>query len=185
MSRELLVRFSFTLFSALLISLSLFSTSSMAQEPKRIVVLGDSLVAGYGLNPGEAFPEKLQKALEIDKQTFVIENAGVSGDTSSGGLSRLDWSVPDGTHGVILELGANDALRGISTDLTNANLNSIVSRLKERKIQVLLVGMMAPPNMGADYGKQFNAIYHTLAKQEDLVFYPFFLEGVAGQPQLN
>lgn len=112
-------------------------------------------------------------------------NAGVSGDTSSGGRDRLDWSVSDGTEGVIIELGANDAMRGIDPDLTRAALTDIVQRLKARKIAVMLCGMLAPPNFGADYGARFNSIYPDLAKQFDVPLYPFFLDGVAADARLN
>lgn len=112
-------------------------------------------------------------------------NAGVSGDTSSGGRDRLDWSVPDGTDGVIVELGANDALRGIDPDLTRAALTDIIQRLKARNIAVMLCGMLAPPNYGADYAARFNSIYPDLAKKFDVPLYPFFLEGVAADAKLN
>lgn len=196
MSRELLVRLatsSTKLIATLTVVLLTIITSTvqvLAQKsanitPLRIVVLGDSLSAGYGLKPGEAFPEKLQKSLAQKYPNIVIENAGVSGDTSSGGLARLDWSVPEGTNGVIIELGANDAMRGIAPALTANNLAKIVARLQERNIKVLLTGMMAPPNMGEDYAKEFNSIYEKLAEQKMLMFYPFFLEGVAGDTSLN
>jgi len=153
-------------------------------EPLRIVGFGDSLMAGYGLDTGHSFPEKLQKALATAGHDVVIENAGVSGDTTSGGLSRLDWSVPDGTDLVILELGANDMLRGIAPDLTRRNLDAMIARLKERGIAVLLVGMRAAPNLGIDYQSAFDAIYPELAKKYDLVLYPFFLDGVAAERRL-
>jgi len=156
-----------------------------AEEPITIVVLGDSLVAGFGLGPGEAFPEQLQLALAEKGHVVKIINAGVSGDTTSGGLSRLDWSIPAGTDAVIVELGANDALRGISPKVTGANMESIIRRLTDRKIAVLLTGMLAPPNMGKNFGKKFNAIYPRLADKYHLVFYPFFLDGVAADPKLN
>jgi acyl-CoA thioesterase-1 len=156
-----------------------------ATKPIKLVVLGDSLSAGLGLPAQEAFPAKLQKALQTKGIEVDMTNAGVSGDTSSGGRDRLDWSVPDGTEGVILELGANDAMRGIDPDLTRAALTDIVQRLKVRKIAVMLCGMLAPPNFGADYGARFNSIYPDLAKQFDLPLYPFFLDGVAADAKLN
>ena len=156
-----------------------------ADRELRLVVLGDSLVAGYGLSPGEAFPERLEAALRANGRAVKVENAGVSGDTSSGGLARLDWSVPEGTDAVILELGANDALRGIPPELTRKNLETIIERLAGRGIKVFLAGMLAPPNMGADYEKAFNAIYPELAQKHGLAFYPFFLDGVAAEPELN
>ncbi len=141
--------------------------------------------AGLGLPAQEAFPAKLQKALQAKGIAVDMTNAGVSGDTSSGGRDRLDWSVPDGTEGVIVELGANDAMRGIDPDLTRAALTDIVGRLKARKIAVMLCGMLAPPNFGADYGARFNSIYPDLAKQFDVPLYPFFLDGVAADAKLN
>jgi len=156
-----------------------------ATKPIKLVVLGDSLSAGLGLPAQEAFPAKLQKALQAKGIAADMINAGVSGDTSSGGRDRLDWSVPEGTEGVIVELGANDAMRGIDPDLTRAALTDIVGRLKARKIAVMLCGMLAPPNFGADYGARFNSIYPDLAKQFDLPLYPFFLDGVAADAKLN
>ncbi|WP_377294558.1 arylesterase [Rhizobium sp. SG2393] len=156
-----------------------------AAEPVKLVGFGDSLMAGYQLPPGDAFPARLQKALNDKGIDVTIENAGVSGDTTSGGLARIDWSVPDGTKGVILELGANDALRGISPADSRANLERMITRLKERGIAVLLVGMLAPPNMGEDYGRDFNAIYGDLAKAHGVALYPFFLDGVVTHPALQ
>ena len=152
---------------------------------KRIVVLGDSLVAGYGLNPGEDFPVRLNHVLSEAGYDFEVLNAGVSGDTSAGGLSRLDWSVGDSVDGVIVELGANDALRGIPVEVTRKNLQSIVEKLKESGVEVLLAGMLAPPNMGADYGTAFSQLYRDIATHHEILFYPFFLEGVAANPDLN
>ena len=156
-----------------------------ATKPVRLVVLGDSLSAGLGLPAQAAFPQKLQKSLRAKGIAVDITNAGVSGDTSSGGRDRLDWSVPDGTDGVIVELGANDALRGVDPDLTRAALTDIVQRLKARKIAVMLCGMLAPPNYGADYAARFNSIYPDLAKKFDVPLYPFFLDGVAADAKLN
>lgn len=159
--------------------------SADATKPVKLVVLGDSLSAGLGLPGQEAFPIKLQKALQAKGIAVDMTNAGVSGDTSSGGRDRLDWSVPDGTDGVIVELGANDALRGIDPDLTRAALTDIVARLKARKIPVMLCGMLAPPNYGAEYAARFNSIYPDLAKTFDVPLYPFFLDGVAADAKLN
>lgn len=156
-----------------------------ATKPVKLVVLGDSLSAGLGLPGQEAFPIKLQKALQAKGIAIDMTNAGVSGDTASGGRDRLDWSVPDGTDGVIVELGANDALRGIDPDLTRKALTEIVQRLKARKIPVMLCGMLAPPNYGAEYAARFNSIYPDLAKQFDVPLYPFFLDGVAADAKLN
>lgn len=149
------------------------------------MVLGDSLSAGYGLPVQQAFPSKLSVALKAKGIAVDVVNAGVSGDTSSGGLGRLDWSVPDGTDAVLLELGANDALRGIDPKLTRKALNGILSKLQTRHIPVLLAGMLAPPNMGQEYGSAFNAIFPDLAKQYDAIYYPFFLDGVAANPKLD
>jgi acyl-CoA thioesterase-1 len=156
-----------------------------AGKPIKIVVLGDSLSAGLGLSASASFPEQLQKALKAKGIEVDMTNAGVSGDTSSGGRDRLDWSVPDGTDAVILELGANDALRGLDPKITRAALSDILTRLKARKIAVLLCGMVAPPNYGSDYAARFNAIYPDLAKSFDVPLYPFFLEGVAADAELN
>ena len=149
------------------------------------MVLGDSLSAGLGLPAAAAFPAKLQKALQAKGIDVDMINAGVSGDTASGGRDRLDWSVPDGTDAVIVELGANDALRGIDPEVTRAALSDILTRLKARKIAVMLCGMLAPPNYGSDYAARFNAIYPDLAKPFDVPLYPFFLDGVAADAKLN
>jgi acyl-CoA thioesterase-1 len=156
-----------------------------ATKPVKMVVLGDSLSAGLGLSGSAAFPERLQKALEAKGMAVDMINAGVSGDTASGGRDRLDWSVPQGTEAVILELGANDALRGTDPAVTRAALSDILTRLKARKIAVLLCGMVAPPNYGSDYAARFNAIYPELAKSFGVPLYPFFLEGVAANRKLN
>nr|WP_244426600.1 arylesterase [Sinorhizobium sojae] len=154
-------------------------------ETISLVGFGDSLMAGYQLAPEDAFPARLEKALKDKGYDVAISNAGVSGDTTAGGLARIDWSVPDGTKGVILELGANDALRGVPPEETRGNLEAMVKRLKERGIAVLLAGMLAPPNMGGDYAARFNAIYPELAKKYDLPFYPFFLDGVVTEAGLK
>ncbi|WP_431320695.1 arylesterase [Rhizobium sp. YTU87027] len=150
-----------------------------------LVGFGDSLMAGYQLPPGDGFPEKLQAALRAKGVDISIANAGVSGDTTTGGLARIDWSVPDGTDGVILELGANDALRGIPPEESEKNLEQMIARLKERGIAVLLVGMLAPPNMGDDYAARFNPIYQKLAQKHSVALYPFFLDGVALEAALK
>ena len=154
-------------------------------RPIKMVVLGDSLSAGLGLSASAAFPAQLQKSLKINGIAVDMINAGVSGDTSSGGRDRLDWSVPEGTEDVIVELGANDALRGTDPTVTRAALTDILTRLKARKIAVLLCGMLAPPNYGSDYSARFNAIYPDLAKSFGVPLYPFFLEGVAADTTLN
>jgi len=161
------------------------SPAAAMTKPIKLVVLGDSLSAGLGLSASSAFPERLQKSLEIKGITVDMINAGVSGDTSSGGRDRLDWSVPEGTQAVIVELGANDALRGTDPAVTRAALSDILTRLKARQIAVLLCGMVAPPNYGSDYSARFNAIYPDLAKSFGVPLYPFFLEGVAADARLN
>jgi acyl-CoA thioesterase-1 len=153
--------------------------------PVKIVALGDSLTAGFGLPQQASFPVRLGQALAAKGIKAEIVNAGVSGDTASGGLDRLDWSVPEGTEAVILELGANDALRGVDPAVTRKALDAILSRLKARKIAVLLCGMLAPPNMGAEYANAFNRIFPELASTHGVVFYPFFLDGVAADESLN
>jgi acyl-CoA thioesterase I len=159
--------------------------AAAAGKPIKIVVLGDSLSAGLGLSASAAFPARLKESLNINGIEVDMINAGVSGDTSSGGRDRLDWSVPQGTDAVILELGANDALRGTDPKVTRAALTDILARLKARKVAVLLCGMLAPPNYGSDYSARFNAIYPDLAKSFGVPLYPFFLEGVAADARLN
>lgn len=154
-------------------------------RPVAIVALGDSLTAGYQLPPGDAFPVKLQAALKARGLDVTVENAGVSGDTSTGGLERLDWAVGDGVDAVILELGANDALRGIDPAVTRRNIDEILARLKARGIAVLLTGMLAPPNMGPQFAAAFNPIFTELAAKHGVLFDPFFLEGVAAVRDLN
>jgi acyl-CoA thioesterase I len=161
------------------------ATAARETKPVKMVVLGDSLSAGLGLSAPAAFPARLQKALQSKGIAVDMINAGVSGDTSSGGRDRLDWSVPEGTEAVILELGANDALRGVDPKVTRSALTDILTRLKARGIAVLLCGMYAPPNYGADYSARFNAIYPDIAREFGVPLYPFFLEGVATEAKLN
>jgi acyl-CoA thioesterase I len=169
----------------LVLMAALLAAGPVFAQPFKMVVLGDSLSAGLGLQGSAAFPARLQKALKDKGIEVDMINAGVSGDTSSGGRDRLDWSVPEGTEAVIVELGANDALRGTDPAVTRAALSDIVSRLKARKIAVMLCGMLAPPNYGQDYAAQFNTIYPDLAKKFDVPLYPFFLDGVAADRKLN
>jgi acyl-CoA thioesterase-1 len=159
--------------------------SAAADHPVKIVALGDSLTTGFGLVVQAAFPAKLAQALRAKGIAVAITDAGVSGDTAADGLSRLDWSVPDGTEAVILELGANDALRGMDPKVTKAALNTILNKLRNRHIAVLLAGMRAPRNMGPDYVRAFDAIYPALASTHAVVFYPFFLDGVVADPKFN
>lgn len=148
-------------------------------------MLGDSITAGYGLAAGEELPVQLEKALKAEGIEASVENAGVSGDTSAGGLSRLDWAIQGQPDLVIVALGANDGLRGVEPSDTRQNLNAIVDRLQEKGARVLLAGMYAPPNMGAEYGERFNRIYPEIAAEQDIGLYPFLLEGVAAEPSLN
>lgn len=161
------------------------SYAAEAPAPVRIVAFGDSLTAGYQLKSSEAFPAQLETALEKKGHVVDIANAGVSGDTSAAGLARLDWSIADDTEAVILELGANDALRGVDPAETRRALETMIERLKSRGIEVLLAGMSSPENWGKDYADAFNAMYRELATKHNLVFYPFFLDGVALKPELN
>jgi len=161
------------------------ASHARAADPVRLVAYGDSLTAGFGVGPSDAFPVKLEKALNARGRSVKIGNAGVSGDTASGGADRVDWSVPDGTDGVILELGANDMLRGVDPKTTRAAIGRILDRLAERKIPVMLAGMRAAPNLGPDYGRAFEKIFTDFARERGLVLYPFFLEGVAGNRALN
>jgi acyl-CoA thioesterase-1 len=148
-------------------------------KPIKIVALGDSLTAGLGLPESEGFVARLQRALAAKGLNATIINAGVSGDTASDALARLDWSVPDDTDAVILEIGANDMLRGIKPAVTRAAIDTILQRLKDRHITVLLCGMRAAPNLGTDYAAAFESIYPDAAAKYDLPLYPFFLNGVA------
>ena len=171
--------------AALAAMIAPLSAAQAQGQPIRLVALGDSLSAGYGLPQEAAFPVVLERALKARGHKVEVTNAGVSGDTSSGGLDRLDWSVPDGTDGVILELGANDMLRGLDPALTRRNIEAIVERLKARNIPVMLAGMYASRNLGPDYVQKFDSLYPDIAKKHDLVLYPFFLDGVAGDRSLN
>ena len=155
------------------------------KKPLTIVALGDSLTAGYGLPQSAAFPTVLEQALRARGHAVTIVNAGVSGDTAAAGLERLDWSVPDDADGVIVELGANDMLRGLDPARTRETIDTIVKRLQARNIPVLLVGMYAGRNLGPDYVASFDSIFPDVAKRYDVVLYPFFLEGIAGDPKLN
>jgi acyl-CoA thioesterase-1 len=161
------------------------ASAAIGAKPIKMVVLGDSLSAGFGLAGSDAFPAKLQKALKARGIPVEMVNAGVSGDTTSGGRDRLDWSVPEGTRAVIVELGANDALRGTDPAVTRAALSDIVTRLRARGIAVLLCGMLAPPNYGNDFAARFDAIYPDIAKSSGVPLYPFFLKGVAADATLN
>jgi len=182
----------FRVFVSLLLSAFLMTAPAAAQpvtdsagKTLQLVAFGDSLSAGYNLSQEQAFPAVLEKALRDKGYKVEVINAGVSGDTVQAGLERVDWSVPDGTDGVILELGANDMLRGLDPALTRQGLEQIIERLKARNIPVMLAGMQAAPNLGPDYAAKFNAIYPELAGKHGLILYPFFLDGIAGNRILN
>lgn len=155
------------------------------EAPVRIVAFGDSLTAGFQLAPSEAFPVQLEKALRERGHNVVVENAGVSGDTTAAGLARFDWAIPDDTEAVILELGANDGLRGVPPEAARANLDKILSRLVSKDIDVLMSGVPAPTNWGDEYKASFDPMYADLAEKHGALLYPFFLEGVALDPALN
>ncbi|MBS0241872.1 MAG: arylesterase [Proteobacteria bacterium] len=170
---------------ALAVNTHFFVAAAAERAPVRIVALGDSLTAGLGLGPGEAPPDVLARLLKAKGYEVTIENAGVSGDTTAGGLARLDWSVPEGTDAVILELGANDMLTGQPVERARQNLDKIIKRLKARGIEVLLTGMRASRNLGDTYADAFDRIFPELASANGVLFYPFFLDGVALDPKLN
>ena len=150
-----------------------------------IVALGDSLMAGWGLEYGDSLPVQLEAWLNEAGLSVEVVNAGVSGDTTAGGIARLDWVLGNGPDLVIVELGANDALRGLDPATTRANLDSILVQLKERRVKILLAGMLAPPNLGDEYAEAFNSIYPELADKHGVMLYPFILDGVAAKPELN
>lgn len=156
-----------------------------AAAPKRIIVLGDSLTAGFNLSERDAFPAQLEGLLKKGGADVAVINAGVSGDTANGGLSRLEWATGDGADLVIVELGANDMLRGIDPKETEKALDAIVANLRKRNIAVLLAGMQAAPNLGVDFAARFNALFPQIAQRHDVMLYPFFLDGVAARPELN
>ncbi len=169
----------------LIAALAFGVAAAPAGQPLRIVVLGDSLVAGFGLKPSDAFPAQLERALKARGHAVEVINAGVSGDTTAGGLARVTWAVPEQTGAVILELGANDALRGLDPTRAKANLDKIITALKASGAEVLLAGMFAPRSLGKDYVRAFDGIYPDLAGKHGLILYPFFLEGVAMDARLN
>ncbi len=170
--------------AALLVTLGA-SAAAATETPIRILVLGNSLASGFGLEAGHSFPDRLEVALRQAGHDVRVLNAGVAGDTTAGGLARLDWSLADKPHAVIVELGGNDGLRGIDPRSTHANLDAILTRLKSRDIPILLTGMIAPPNLGREYGAAFNAVFPRLAQTHGVAFYPFILDGIAGRPDLN
>lgn len=155
------------------------------KAPLVVTALGDSLTASYNLPQETAFPVRLEAALRARGHALRVINAGVSGDTTAGGRARLDWVLGDNPDAVIVALGGNDGLRGLPPSETRANVDAILGRLKAEGVAVLLAGMLAPPNLGPDYGRAFNAVFPDLAAKHDVLFYPFFLDGVAGDPFLT
>ena len=165
-------------------SLTLANQNPVSGHALSVVGFGDSLMSGFELPVQDSFTAQLEKSLKDKGVEISIANAGVDGDTTTGRLALLDWSFPDGSDLVILELVANDALRGISPEISEKNLAEMIEKLQKRKIQVILAGMLAPPNMGGDYEEKFNAIFPDLAKKYDVPLYPFFMEGIATQASL-
>jgi acyl-CoA thioesterase-1 len=163
----------------------LATASHAAARTLRLVALGDSLTAGYGLPPGKAFPDRLEAALRAKGWDVKVINAGVSGDTAANALARYDWSVPQNADALIVELGGNDMLRGMKPEATKTTLAAILDKARGAHLPVLLAGMRAAPNLGGEYASEFSPIYSALAKSYDVSLYPFFLDGVAGDPKLN
>ena len=173
------------LVQAVAFAVVLAAASPVAARTIRLVVLGDSLTAGLGLPPGKAFPDRLQAALCARGLDVDVLNAGVSGDTAADGLGRYDWAVPANADALIVELGANDMLRGLEPEATKKALSAILDKAHAARLPTLIAGMRAAPNLGAEYDRAFDAIYPALAKGHDVALYPFFLDGVAGDPKLN
>ena len=172
------------LLALLMPAILMASAATHAKQPV-ILALGDSLTAGYGLTQQDSFPAQLQSALRAAGIDAQVVNAGVSGDTSAGALRRVDWLMAQKPDLVIVEFGANDGLRGLDPAATKRNLESVIERVRRHGARVLLAGMLAPPNLGRDYGAAFNAVFPQLAKRHKVVFYPFFLDGVVAKPALN
>lgn len=177
-------RTAFAILLAIVGAINVPGAGLAAGEPV-IVAFGNSLTAGYGLSNGDSFPVRLETALRGVGIRARVVNAGVSGDTTAGGRARLAWALGDEPDIVIVELGANDALRGIDPEETYRNLDAILGELRKKGVRVLLAGMMAPPNLGDRYAQAFNAIYPALAEKHGVPLYPFFLDGVAADPSLN
>jgi len=173
------------LVQAVAFAVVLAAASPVAARTIRLVVLGDSLTAGLGLPPGKAFPDRLQAALRARGLDVDVLNAGVSGDTAADGLARYDWAVPANADALIVELGANDMLRGLEPEATKKALSAILDKAHAARLPTLIAGMRAAPNLGAEYDRAFDVIYPALAKDHDVALYPFFLDGVAGDPKLN
>ena len=171
--------------AALALAVLLGAAAATANDACRIAVLGDSLATAYGLAVEEGFPAQLERRLRAEGYDCVVLDAGVGGDTTAGGLARLDWALADRPSHVIVELGGNDGLRALPPEQMEQNLDAIVSRLRNSGVAVLLAGMRAPPNLGRAYGEVFEAVFARVAQRHDVPLYPFFLEGVAGDPRLN
>jgi acyl-CoA thioesterase-1 len=167
--------------------LAWFASSAAAPAPKTILFLGDSITAGYGIDPSEAFPARIQQRIDARGWPFKVINAGQSGDTSAGGLSRLDWLLRNRIDILVLELGANDGLRGLPVENTRKNLQAIIDRTRERypHVKIVIAGMKLPPNWGGDYGRRFESMFVDLAKKNKAGLVPFVLEGVGGVRDLN
>jgi acyl-CoA thioesterase-1 len=166
---------------------SVLGMGAAAPAPKIVLFLGNSITAGYGLDPSQAFPARMQEKIDAKGWNFKVVNAGQSGDTSAGGLSRLDWLLKNRFDVLVLELGANDGLRGVPSEVTKKNLQTIIDRTKEKypKAKIVIAGMKVPPNMGRDYGRRFESIFPDLAKRNNASLIPFILEGIGGVRELN
>lgn len=175
----------FNVVAAALVLAAAVGPARAEARPVRILALGDSLTAGYGLPAEAGFTKVLERELAALGIAAQVVQGGVSGDTTAGGLARLDWALADKPDLAIVELGGNDGLRGLSPKQTRANLDAIVEKLKAAKVGILLTGMLAPPNLGKEYGREFNSVFPELAAKHGVAFYPFFLEGVAARPELN
>ena len=173
------------LLSGLIVALALCWSAAAAAAPVKILAYGDSLIHGYGLDAGETFPEQLEAALRARGYDVTVLNGGNSGDTTAAGLARLDWALADKPDLVLVEFGGNDGLRGIDPADTRANMDAILARLKQEGLPVLLAGMLAPRNLGAEYAQEFDAVFPEAAAKHGVAYYPFFLEGVAAEPDLN
>ncbi len=180
-----MVRLAAVLKLASAVALGTTTPAAAASDACRIVVLGDSLTSAYGLDVAQGFPAELQRQLDAAGYRCTVLDAGVAGDTSAGGRARLDWVLGDRPSHAIVELGGNDALRALPPEELERNLDAIVTRLQDRGVSVLLAGMLAPPNLGEDYGRAFAAVYARVAAEHDVPLYRFFLDGVAGHPELT
>jgi acyl-CoA thioesterase-1 len=170
---------------ALVLAIMQGASAAAANDSCRVAVLGDSLAAAYGLAVDEGFPAQLERRLGAEGYDCVVLDAGVGGDTTAGGLARLDWALADRPSHVIVELGGNDGLRALPPEQMEQNLDAIVGRIRKEGVAVLLAGMLAPPNLGRTYGEDFEAVFARVAERHEVPLYPFFLEGVAGDPDLN